>query len=275
MLNGQMFAVENVLNNRQQRGPWKGGSGGMDREVTIFTRFVERGLTFLAGRFFQGLLCHYGFEVHHLNPNTIFHLFVFVVLCELWLAIEPNLDLFRWFFHPFSNGWADPVGCVRFSLREGKRARQYIHVPLTSNVPNWHRGWFYVDNSNWPSLPIVTGQRAKPVQSWEYDLEARHRPHIQLALDPIRVLRDQGLHGRLIGWQFLHWRVQPLALRSRLLYEYQGLNGPDRMVLEVLSQEEPSKRLSPLAGQAPPGELDLFATTPAPYWAGRPLVSTW
>jgi hypothetical protein len=68
-----------------------------DGEVIIFTRFDERGLTFPAGRFLRGLLYHYGLELHHLS--------VFVVLCEAWFGIEPNLYLFRFYFSPPRNGW--------------------------------------------------------------------------------------------------------------------------------------------------------------------------
>jgi hypothetical protein len=241
-------------------------------EVIVFHRFFERGLAFPVGPFLRGILYQYGFELHHLNPNTILHISIFVTLCEAWLGIEPNLDLFRYYFKAVSNGGVDPVGCVRFSLRE-KRAGRYIKVPLTSSVPRWHQGWFYVDNRDWPTLPEVTGRYAEPELSWEYGPPTAYRHRIQPAIVRINELRRAELTGRRVAWQFLLWRVQPLARRSQLLCEYRGLDDPDRMTEEELSPEDASARLKPLAKKPPPGELDLFGTMPEPYWSERPVVS--
>ena len=35
-----------------------------------------------------------GVQVHHLTPNSIFHISIFVHLCEAFLGIEPHFDLF-------------------------------------------------------------------------------------------------------------------------------------------------------------------------------------
>jgi uncharacterized membrane protein YjjP (DUF1212 family) len=33
-------------------------------------------------------------QIHHLNPNSIAHVAIFVHLCEAFLGIEPNFALF-------------------------------------------------------------------------------------------------------------------------------------------------------------------------------------
>jgi hypothetical protein len=48
--------------------------------------------------FFKGLLEYYGIEYLNLNPNSIFHVFVFVHFCEAFLGIKPHWVLFRMFF---------------------------------------------------------------------------------------------------------------------------------------------------------------------------------
>jgi hypothetical protein len=67
-------------------------------EIPMFARFVERGLALPASDFFKGLLDYYGIEYLNLNPNGIFHVSVFVHLCEAFLGIKPHWVLFRKFF---------------------------------------------------------------------------------------------------------------------------------------------------------------------------------
>jgi hypothetical protein len=44
--------------------------------------------------FFRGLLYFYGIQIHHLNPNSIAHVAIFVYLCEAFLGIEPHIAMF-------------------------------------------------------------------------------------------------------------------------------------------------------------------------------------
>jgi hypothetical protein len=57
-------------------------------EITMFARFVERGLALPASDFFKGLLRYYDIEYLNLNPSGIFHVSVFVHFCE---AVTPQV----------------------------------------------------------------------------------------------------------------------------------------------------------------------------------------
>jgi hypothetical protein len=59
-------------------------------EIPIFARFVERGLAVPTSDFFKGLLWYYDIEYLNLNPNRIFHVSVFVHLCEAFVGIKPH-----------------------------------------------------------------------------------------------------------------------------------------------------------------------------------------
>jgi hypothetical protein len=59
-------------------------------EILMFARFVERGLALPVSDFFKGLLDYYGIEYLNLNPNGVFHVFVFVHFCEAFLGIKPH-----------------------------------------------------------------------------------------------------------------------------------------------------------------------------------------
>jgi hypothetical protein len=59
-------------------------------EIVSFYHFAERGLALPTCSFFRGLLYFYGLELHHLNPNSIYHItinsFTFV---KLSLELNP------------------------------------------------------------------------------------------------------------------------------------------------------------------------------------------
>jgi hypothetical protein len=50
---------------------------GVD-EIVLFQYFIERGLALPTSYFFRGLLFYYGIQLHHLNPNSILHISIFV-----------------------------------------------------------------------------------------------------------------------------------------------------------------------------------------------------
>jgi hypothetical protein len=47
-------------------------------EIITFYHFVERGLALPSFSFFRDLLYCYGLELHHLNPNSICHISIFI-----------------------------------------------------------------------------------------------------------------------------------------------------------------------------------------------------
>jgi hypothetical protein len=67
-------------------------------EIVSFYHFSERGLALPTCSFFRGLLYFYGLELHHLNPNSIRHIAIFIHFYKAFLGIEPHWDLFRFLF---------------------------------------------------------------------------------------------------------------------------------------------------------------------------------
>jgi hypothetical protein len=59
-------------------------------EIVTFYHFAERGLALPSCSLFRGLLYYYGLELHHLNPNSICHISIFIHFCEAFLRIEPH-----------------------------------------------------------------------------------------------------------------------------------------------------------------------------------------
>jgi hypothetical protein len=61
--------------------------------VVSFIRFHERGFTAPASRFLRALCYHYGVELQNFAPNTISQAATFVGVCEGFLGIPVNWDL--------------------------------------------------------------------------------------------------------------------------------------------------------------------------------------
>ena len=67
--------------------PWDG-------EVVSFLAFHERRLGYPAHWFLRGLLNEWGLELQHLNPTGVLHIAIFITVCEVFLGMEPHVDLF-------------------------------------------------------------------------------------------------------------------------------------------------------------------------------------
>jgi hypothetical protein len=67
-------------------------------EISMFTRFVKRGLALPTSDFFKGLLRYYNIEYLNLNPNGIFHVSIFMHFCKAFVGIKPHWVLFWKFF---------------------------------------------------------------------------------------------------------------------------------------------------------------------------------
>ena len=105
-------------------------------ESVVFHPHVLQGLGFPISDFFRGLLHHWGVQVHHLTPNSILHILIFVHLCEAFLGIERHFDLFQYFFHlkPHPNdSKVDVVGGAGLLFWQGKKTK-YIPYELSDKV---------------------------------------------------------------------------------------------------------------------------------------------
>jgi hypothetical protein len=66
--------------------------------VVTFVALYEWGFGAPSHRFLHLLLWHYGLELHHLTPSGVLHITTFVTLCEAYLGIDPQFDLWNYFF---------------------------------------------------------------------------------------------------------------------------------------------------------------------------------
>jgi hypothetical protein len=113
--------------------------------VVSFVHFHERGFAAPASRFPRGLCYHYGVELHNFVPNAISQAATFVGVCEGFLGIPANWDLWVHLFRAELHTLTTPepkvrrtvrAGGVSISLREMRR-ELYIPCTMTSNNAEW------------------------------------------------------------------------------------------------------------------------------------------
>jgi hypothetical protein len=128
--------------------------------VVSFTRFHERGFAASASRFMRALCHHYGVELHNFALNAISQAATFVGVCEGYLGILVNWDLWIHLFRAelFTQPTSEQrtrravrAGGMSLTLR-GQYKDDYIPCTMTTNNAGWERGWFYLRNDE-PGLP--------------------------------------------------------------------------------------------------------------------------
>jgi hypothetical protein len=128
--------------------------------VVSFVRHHECGFAAPASRFMRGLCYHYGVELHNFAPNAISQVATFVGVCEGFLGIPANWDLWVHLFHAELHTLSTPEPRVRRAVRAGgmsisqRESHRELYIPctMTSNNAEWERGWFYLRNDE-PGLP--------------------------------------------------------------------------------------------------------------------------
>jgi len=109
-------------------------------ELVMFKAFVERGLVIPVYDFLRGLLFYWGIQLHHLTPDSILHIAIFVHLCEAFLGIYPHFDLFKSLF--FLNPWPN------------FRNVATVGVPILSFILKWWECTFHILHA----VRLVTGK---------------------------------------------------------------------------------------------------------------------
>jgi hypothetical protein len=203
--------------------------------VVSFIHFHERGFMAPASRFMRALCLHYGVELHNFAPNAISQAATFVGVCEGFLGIPVNWDLWVHLFRGelFTLSTSEQrtrravrAGGLSLALR-GQRKDDYIPCTMTTNNAGWERGWFYLRNDE-PGLPPYTGLvlRERPV-SWQHGVyPPQHRRQLDSLLDALRDLAGRGLTAEVVLAHLHHRRIVPLMERPLRIFEMTEVADP-------------------------------------------------
>ena len=211
-------------------------------EIIAFASYFEWRLVLLCSAFFSGLLHYYRIQLHHLTPNSLVHISIFMYLCEAFLGIEPHFELFWFLFHlkPQPDSYVlDVVGGAGLQLRQ-RKDKVYIPYSFSSKVIDWKPKWFYVENQ-WESVPSITP--GPPIQWPEWNKKPVDNSQISKLLTQIAELRKNNLTGEAVVFDWMKRRIQPLQARETFGFQYQGTTDASRYSEEEISNEEVFSRM--------------------------------
>jgi hypothetical protein len=114
--------------------------------LVSFVEFHERGISMPLHQFLHSLFWHYDLKLHHLNLLRVLYIAAFVTLCESYLGIDTELDLWNYFFcvqHPW-----DPEVELTISrgmvlhVKWGHGVDQYVQIPVPRSMEGWQKNGF-------------------------------------------------------------------------------------------------------------------------------------
>jgi hypothetical protein len=108
--------------------------------VVSFMAFYERGFSTPSHQFLHSLLWYYGLELHHLTPSRVLHIAAFVTLCEAYLGIDPEFDLWNYFFRVW-RPWdleaeLTVSGGAVIHVKSGHGVDPYLKIPMPQSAMN-------------------------------------------------------------------------------------------------------------------------------------------
>ncbi|KAK1670195.1 hypothetical protein QYE76_058354 [Lolium multiflorum] len=239
-----------------------------------FVDHLIRGLSPPIHDFLRGLLFVYGIQLHHLTPNSILHISIFITLCECFLGVAPNWTLWKRIFcirrngsHNVTYNIGGVVICVRTDV-------DYFDVKFPDSVQGWRKRWLYEESANSVEhniIPFDGNAKIQRRRSWDAEASEEEKKATEALMSRIRQLqntRGKELSGVQITAYFLRIRVQPLQARKNPLWTYSGKNDANRISgdLSTKDLEKLVRRLSRLGKDPVPSSCRV-----EPYSSTNPL----
>jgi hypothetical protein len=220
--------------------------------VVSFVRHHEHGFAAPTSCFMRGLCYHYGVELHNFASNAISQAATFVGVCEGFLGIPENWDLWVHLFHAELHMLSTPE--PRGARRRG--------VHFTAGVT---QGTLHSLHDDFQQRGVGAGvflppqRRARPppytgkvlrekVNSWWHNLSPSSRQdRLESALHALKSLADAGLGAASVLANLHHRRIVPLMERRLRIFEMDETADPvalarSRLVHDCLPPEYAATR---------------------------------
>jgi hypothetical protein len=115
-------------------------------EAVVFYDHFPRGFVLRASSFMREFLDHFHLQPHHLGANAMMTLAAFAALCEAYLGIWPNVELFcRLIYLKTQTAETIPVICGTASFYARKTA-DFPSIKGKESCKKWQCSFFYVKN---------------------------------------------------------------------------------------------------------------------------------
>ncbi|KAK1693434.1 hypothetical protein QYE76_010131 [Lolium multiflorum] len=220
-----------------------------------FVDHLIRGLSAPIHPFLRGLLFVYGLQLHHLTPNSILHISIFITLCEAFLGVQPNWALWKRIFFCRRNGSpnvAYNIGGVVISVRP---TVDYFDVKLPDSVQGWRKKWLYIQEENHgcaeDNIPPFDGAE-KILRRRSWDAEATEEEKASTEALMTRIHELQNTRGKELS------ETSKSCLTSSLP---EGGEVEERAVVTDDNQDAPSFANEPADSQKSAGSVEKEAAS--------------
>jgi hypothetical protein len=136
--------------------------------MMVFEDYYHHGFGNPCHPFLRVLVEYYKIIICNLHPNSILAISIFITLCESYLGILPHFHLFCHFCCLKKKGvvgGSRVTGGAYLNLRDGMR-EEYLLMPLSSSLMDWHQKWFYVRQQPGYEVACDVLRVSKAQDSW-------------------------------------------------------------------------------------------------------------
>jgi hypothetical protein len=196
--------------------------------IVSFMRFRRRGFTAPASRFLRGLCYHYGVELQNFTPNAISQAATFVGVCEGFLGIPVNWDLWVHLFRAELHTLPTSEPRTRRAARTGSLAlavwssRREEYIPLHDDLQQRGLGaGMVLPPQRRTRPPPYTGKVLQErAASWYHGVAPpSHQAWLDSLVAALKKLADCGLTAGCVLANLHHRRVVPLMERPLRIFE--------------------------------------------------------
>jgi hypothetical protein len=173
-------------------------------DFVFFSAYALAGLVPPLSSFFLMLLEFYGLQLHHLSPNSITLVAIFIHLCEMFVGVRPPVRLFRRFFVMKAASQRPPLIDGYYFARRTQGPSRYIAPVSPSRWERWREDWALMQADAHDRLVIPAAVPTLDRAEWGKD------PGLESGFDPVL---DR--HQRLEHPAWPPWRVLWLPQQSR------------------------------------------------------------
>jgi hypothetical protein len=219
-------------------------------ETVVFYDHFLRGFALPVSSFMRLFLDHFRLQPHHIGANAMMILSAFATLCEAYLGIWPNVELFRRLIY-FKTQTAEtvPVICGTTCFYARKTV-DFPGIKGKESCKKWQRSFFYVknlkegaDHINLPPFEASGPER----DNWSAPLP-RPSPDMEKILQRISTLQTEGgLEPSDLLLAFLVARVSPLQRRSHKMCFLGSAKDPTSHSSKALSALEVARKANRIA----------------------------
>jgi hypothetical protein len=219
--------------------------------MVVFYDHFPRGFALPASDFLWQFMDHFHLHPHHIGANAMMTLAAFVALCEAYLGIWPNVELFRrLIYFKSQTAYSIPVVCDAASFYARKTA-DFPGLKGKESCKKWQRSFFYVKNlkkgADYIILPPFDANGPGERDSWSVLLPRPMSDMVKI-LQRITALQKEGnLKPSDLLIAFLDARMSPLQCRSHKMCFLGSARDPTRHSSRALTAVEVAQKVNRIA----------------------------